>query len=56
MNLKTRVLALLTDGAQHSAWELANWLNVPDATIRRVIRELRADGHNISFAPYRLGV
>ncbi len=59
MTRKDRILNALKTGDE-SASNLARICDCPQASIRRTIQELRAEGHNIAFADwseqvYRIG-
>jgi biotin operon repressor len=61
MSQKARIIELLKAGQYESTANMARILDCPEPSVRRAIRALRADGHNISFAAYdeslyRLGV
>ena len=60
INRKAYILSELQCGPA-TAYRLAQRLDCPEASVRRSIQQLRADGHNISFSlvgmgEYRLGV
>jgi biotin operon repressor len=48
--MRNKILTLLTTAKPFclSAFEIARQLNVPQASVRRCIRELRAQGQNIT--------
>jgi biotin operon repressor len=43
------ILSILTSGSA-TVYTLASMLDCPEASIRRSIQQLRAEGHNIAFA------
>lgn len=55
MTTKETVLFTLRTGGSFSDSQIAMAVGRPEPSVRRAIQELRKDGHNISFAPYRLG-
>jgi biotin operon repressor len=45
----TRVLAHLRKWGPSTQSQIALWLDMPEPSVRRVIQELRGEGHNITF-------